>query len=98
MFCNFSFQDSENKLPSYETVKDSTGRIRRRVIFHDNLDEVVEGESDDDEEEEDEEEMEEEEGIEIEDDDEANEESECSDIENKIFPPKKRQKVTILLY
>ncbi|XP_037790016.1 ribosome biogenesis protein BMS1 homolog [Penaeus monodon] len=30
------FQDSENKLPSYETVKDSTGRIRRRVIFHDN--------------------------------------------------------------
>lgn len=89
------FQDSENKLPSYETVKDSTGRIRRRVIFHDNLDEVVEGESDDDEEEEDEEEMEEEEGIEIEDDDEAIEESECSDIENKIFPPKKRQKSTL---
>lgn len=92
MFYNFSFQDSENGLPSYETVKDSTGRIRRRVIFHDNLDKEVEGESDDEEEEE-----EEEEGVEIEEDDEAIEESECSDVENEIFPPKKRQKVTYFI-
>lgn len=93
------FQDSENGLPSYETVKDSTGRIRRRVIFHDNLDKEVEGESDDEEEEEEsddeEEEEEEEEGVEIEEDDEAIEESECSDVENEIFPPKKRQKCTV---
>lgn len=101
MFYNFSFQDSENGLPSYETVKDSTGRIRRRVIFHDNLDKEVEGESDDEEEEEEsddeEEEEEEEEGVEIEEDDEAIEESECSDVENEIFPPKKRQKVTYFI-
>lgn len=70
-----------NGLPSYETVTDSTGRVRRRAIFTDNLedkdedDEEYESDSDDDS-------------------DIEEEESEEEEVQ-EMAPPKKKSKVSI---
>lgn len=95
-------------LPEHETVTDSTGRVRRRAIFHDDL-EKEEDDDDNDEEDDDNDEEEDDEDDEYEDEDsqeeeiEENDENEESEEEesvkdqdlNELEPPVKKKKLII---
>ncbi|KAK3856415.1 hypothetical protein Pcinc_037266 [Petrolisthes cinctipes] len=83
---------SSEGLPLFETVTDNTGRVRRRALFNDNLENNVDELESDDDDDEDGETSEEEEEEDIEDEDgETSDEEEEEDV-NDISPPKKKFK------
>ena len=73
----YSFRDGTSTTPPFETVKDNTGRIRRRVIFSDGLDEE---DSNDNEEDSD-------------TDESMSEEESEEETSHEIEPPRKKSKV-----